>query len=107
MHTQDAGHGYAQNLTASDELVWSWFVASFEGTPWPPPALAAASEVVQLLRHREPLQRRSAGEPATQPQQHLRETLAAVPVPRPPWPTARFSRRGGVLVEPDLKRAPF
>ena len=94
----DAGHGYAQNLTASDDLVWSWFVASFDDMPWPPPATAAAAAVEGPLQwHHESLQRRPAGEPATRPQQHL----GGVPVPRPPWPTARFGRRGGALmVEP-------
>ena len=32
----DGGHGYAKNVTASDELVWAFVTAAFNGTPWPP-----------------------------------------------------------------------
>lgn len=33
----DGGHGYAANVTASDELVWAFITAAFGGTAWPPP----------------------------------------------------------------------
>ena len=38
----DGGHGYASNVTASDELVWAFITAAFHDTAWPP-ALAASA----------------------------------------------------------------
>jgi hypothetical protein len=39
----DGGHGYASNVTASDELVWAFITAAFHDTAWPPPSAAAAA----------------------------------------------------------------
>ena len=39
----DGGHGYASNVTASDELVWAFIAAAFHDTAWPPPSSSSAS----------------------------------------------------------------